>query len=215
MKRILNNYLAFTSLFYRILMFLVYPLAMIGLYEFFLTVGRPAFLMLVIAMMVFIEIWSDYWIFGGIASKDMKMLDYVKTSNKGMNFVQRAFICDLLRRILIILVVLMACYLLSYQKFLSLNEKVVWNSIMLSLLSYIFMVVGTTITRFFDFTWINLTVGYLAMFVVLVLPLIMKENMVTIILLIGLSLIVSVGQIRLMMNRVRRGYYDGKDKAWI
>lgn len=108
MKRFLKSYLVFTSLMYRIVMFIVVPIVMIG--AAFLvgivimdmgTEPEEASCIVVLMFLPMVEIVSDSWIFGGIQSKDAEKLDYLKTSGAGMNVFRTAIVIDLLRKLIL------------------------------------------------------------------------------------------------------------------
>ncbi len=112
MKRIIKSYLVFTSLIYRIVMFIVMPVVMIAvilwqggvfggvgslnLYE----VPDVVVSMVVMLSLPMVEIVSDTWMFGGIQSKGADKLEYLKTSSIGMQVLRRALSIDLLRKFL-------------------------------------------------------------------------------------------------------------------
>lgn len=105
MKRFLKSYLVFTSLIYRIMMFIIVPIVIIGaaflIGILILAMGdepEEASCIIVLIFMPMVEIISDNWIFGGIQSKSTGKLDYLKTSGEGINVLRSALVIDLIRK---------------------------------------------------------------------------------------------------------------------
>lgn len=95
-------------------LYLVYPLLYLGGYIFLrnqILSMPPAteeglehlFSLLIWALgnlIITLEIFADYLIFGGISAKDTNKLDYLKTSPRGMSCLQKALLSDGVRRLL-------------------------------------------------------------------------------------------------------------------
>lgn len=126
MKRFLKSYLVFTSWIYRIVMFLIMPIVVIAvvLYiggafgNFSSYRGAPGATVCIVVMLLLpmVEIISDNWMFGGIQSKDVEQLDYLKTSGVGMRVLRRALSLDLLRKFLSVVVIVGVSYYVLYLK---------------------------------------------------------------------------------------------------
>ena len=162
MKRILNSYLVFTSLIYRIAMFIVMPIVMIAVILWqggvFGEAGIHLYnsygpeITVCISVMMFlplVEIVSDNWMFGGIQSKNADKLDYLKTSSIGMQVLRSALSIDLRRKFLSAVGIIGVSYGILYWRWMPDLEVVEWEVLLFALLvSYLFSVLGTVLTRY-------------------------------------------------------------------
>ncbi len=220
----MKSYLVFTSAWYRLAVFLLMPTALIGLglwVERMLWGGRGATGVIVAAVLLPIaEIVSDNWLFGGIQTKDSMRLEYLKTSGRGMEILRRALWVDLARKLLSALGIMALCRLAG--TWMAAEGTDYGSGIMdwgleagillyFTLLSYFVSTLGTFLSRFGDMLWMNLLVGYGAVFVMLFgLTLL---NLADIILIIDIicavfGILISAVTVRTAMRRVERSYYD-------
>lgn len=93
--------------------------------------------------LILVELFSDTFIFGGIADKNTNKLEYLKTSTKGMPCLRKALVTDAARR-LISLGIIVGCCSLSAHPFYDLADA---SAILLMLFSFI--ETGLIITRHF------------------------------------------------------------------
>ena len=109
MKHRIKSYLVFTSFIYRICMFLAVPVIVTGIALW--SVGRfgNAAMIFAAVLLPMVEIISDTWLFGGIQTKDMDKLDYLKTSHRGMEILRNALSMDMARNLLTAIVVMAVC----------------------------------------------------------------------------------------------------------
>ncbi len=220
----MKSYLVFTSAWYRLAVFLLMPTALIGLglwVERMLWGGRGATGVIVAAVLLPIaEIVSDNWLFGGIQTKDSMRLEYLKTSGRGMEILRRALWVDLARKLLSALGIMALCRLAG--TWMAAEGTGYGSGIMdwgleagillyFTLLSYFVSTLGTFLSRFGDMLWMNLLVGYGAVFVMLFgLTLL---NLADIIFMIDIicavfGILISAVTVRTAMRRVERSYYD-------
>jgi len=90
------------------LMYLVYPLIMLGVFGWLLSRSVPGIVIILLAsvFIVTVEIFLDSVVFEGIASKDTNKLEYLKTSVRGMNTLRNSVIADAIRRVATVTIVL-------------------------------------------------------------------------------------------------------------
>ncbi len=223
MKKRIKSYLVFTGLWYRIVVYLLAPLAMVGLGLWMeANVQSGTGLILVAVLLPPVEIISDNGLFGGIQTKDSLRLEFLKTSGRGMDVLKSALRMDLLRKFLSALGILALCRLAAglagrwTAKGAGAPEGMVSASGMgillyFVLLSYFVSTLGTFLSRFGDMLWINLLVGYGAMFFTafgLILLNLADYILVIDILLAILGMGISALAVRVAMKRVERSYYD-------
>ncbi|MCM1025064.1 MAG: hypothetical protein NC432_01430 [Roseburia sp.] len=110
-KRI-KSYWVFTSLWYRLILYLAVPLAMAGVVWAYGWATGIYSLLPVILLLILVEVLADHWFLGGIQEKGAEKLDYLKTSPRGMEVMKSALILDLARRFLETLAILVICCLL-------------------------------------------------------------------------------------------------------
>ena len=110
MKKRIKSYLVFTSSGYRVWGLMVIPaLLLAATYLIFSDIAQDVGWGLYAggSVILFFEIFSDYWLFGGICSRQM---EYLKTSSEGKVVLRNALTGDLLRRFLYIMVFSTVCY---------------------------------------------------------------------------------------------------------
>ncbi|MDE7282449.1 MAG: hypothetical protein K2N85_02510 [Lachnospiraceae bacterium] len=232
MKRFLKSYLVFTSLIYRIVMFIVVPIVMIAvilwqggvfgkagslnLYEF-PGVTVSAFVMMLLPM---IEIVSDTWMFGGIQSKDAAKLDYLKTSSIGIKVLRRALSIDLVRKFILAVGIIGISYGVLYWRLTpelkGANTEGDWEMLLFALLvSYFFSVLGTVLTRYGSMIWLNMMAANLIELIILMIDLACTFNRLYsryivdfCVLSAILDVAVSILAVRIVMKKVEGSYYD-------
>lgn len=186
-KRI-RCYLVFASPFYRVVMFLLVPVLLVGSMLWLRNaVGDkgiagnlgPALLMM--ALLSFAEIFSDTWLFGGIQAKDTINTDYLKTSGEGMGILRKALPLDFLRKFLSAAGISAVYYLAvlygdgDFAGGFAWGERTAvlpgayapaggglwWAGVLFfpAAVSWFFSVLGTFLTRFADTFWANMMVG--------------------------------------------------------
>ncbi len=96
--KLVRSYLLFTPLLYRILMLLVLPAAML---IFTLVFCVDVILAAIMSSMILccVEIIADYWVFGGICTKEFPGLEFLKSSVRGRKIFRFAVIGDCLRKL--------------------------------------------------------------------------------------------------------------------
>jgi hypothetical protein len=93
MGKMIKTYRVFTKPLYRVLMLLVVPLALVALGVLLgEAIAAVAYIM--------IDVIADYWVFGGICSKYSEKLDYIKSSQRGDEFLKKGMRLDRARSFL-------------------------------------------------------------------------------------------------------------------
>lgn len=131
--------------------YLLYPFIVIGtvcLLRYKLTYYPVICMGLACVMTTMAEIFFDYFIFGGIASRETNKLEYLKTSVRGISMLKSSLAADIIRRFLSITIIISGSYLAAARG-IQTEEH-----IFLHILWYIFCVfflieTGLFITRFF------------------------------------------------------------------
>ncbi len=207
MKRRLKSYLVFTALLYRIMMYVLMPLAMVGIYYFMSKIlSGEAAMIAVVGFLTMLEIVSDNWMFGGIQAKDAENLDFLRTSGRGMKVMQNALAVDLLRKFVSTAGIFLACCLVSGGIAFS-----VWIVFYLVLISYFFSVLGVLITRFFTMFWCNVLTSYVAVILEVICCVLLDSPEAVLwydLLFAVLSVGVSILAVKIAMKKVK-GQYAG------
>lgn len=100
----IRGYLAFAPAIYRVMAFLIAPCLLIAVRLcFWFTVDTYeefGWLLEIVITYCYItfEIASDYWLFGGILSRDVGQPLLLRTSGRGLELLRKSFIWDLVRR---------------------------------------------------------------------------------------------------------------------
>lgn len=203
MKKI-NRYLVFTSFAYRIALFLVIPVLLVGIGVFAGHHLGELWAVPVALLLTMTEIISDYWLFSGLQAKDAEKMDFLKTSGLGMEVLRDALILDLLRKFLTACVVMAGCDLLIDRS---------GSPMYAGLVSYVFSALGTFLARYGGIFRINLMVGYFAVIPVSCLlglfffqwkPYMFRLNLLFLV----SGILLSVLAVRKAMQKVKGGYYD-------
>jgi len=119
MKRFIKSYHVFLSpTWLQLLVYVVYPLLLIGLMGMLIRESAPIAVCIPItgAMIVLFEIWVDVIVFGGISSKDTNKLEYLKTSVRGMSVLRKGVIADGVRRCISVIIIFTAIYGMAVDK---------------------------------------------------------------------------------------------------
>lgn len=107
MKKI-RSYLLFTSIPFRIGVMILFPLLLYGITYLF---EEPVLGNIVkISFFAVVEVFFDFWVFGGICSKDFNGMEYMKSSIKGRQILKSALIVDAVRKFLWLAAVVFATY---------------------------------------------------------------------------------------------------------
>lgn len=210
MKQKIKGYLVFTSLGYRVGVFILMPLALVGIQVLFSGQAGGSG-PLVVLLLPLLEIMADNWFLGGIQEKNAENLDYLKTSFKGMKVMRSTLIMDLSRRLMTAVVVFGICFLMNRFLF-NMDSQVGADLILPVLMSYSLSVLGTLITRFQSYLWVSMVVGYIAaiigaIFFILVMFGVMKVLVINIVFAV-LAVVFSILAVKIAMARVEGGYYD-------
>lgn len=161
MKKSMKSYLVFTSLGYRLILYLGVPLFCAGLELFMLTVLKTSGVMTVMCALVAAEIASDTWFLGGIQEKNAEKMDYLKTSSRGMSVMKSALAADLVRRFVMAAGICGICCLLEMGAGKG-QPRVLTDLVIPVLAVYSLSTTAVLITRFFGYFYINLLAGYIA-----------------------------------------------------
>lgn len=225
MKKRVKSYLVFTSFVYRIVMYVVMPVVLLGISLWIGSHLGEICLILVALLLILVEVVSDSWVFAGIQARDPERIDYLKSSGQGMRVMQNALSMDLVRKLLSSVGILMICYLAmqlsgnrtalnlwmnesDYSSFIDLKTEIE-TVLYLALVSYFFSVLGTFLSRYGSAVWLNLIIGYTAMTPALFcmfLPghAVLLYNLLFAILGAGISIVA----VKLAMRKMKGGYYD-------
>lgn len=221
MRRICKSYLVFTGFGYRLLMFWLIPLLLLGIQGVAVFLGGDLSIILPLVM-ASIETMADSWFLGGIQSKDAAKMDFLKTSAEGMRVLKTALIMDFLRRFVSMAVVLLLCCgiaRLGGGK-ASAIPLVLKNGLLVFplLFGYTFSVLATLVGRFSGFFWINMLVAYpipiLGVVGMMILsdPVYMDMTILLDIVLAALGTLLVVLAVRTAMKKVEGSYYDESDR---
>lgn len=218
MRRICRSYLVFTGFGYRLVMFGLVPLFLLGIQTAAVFLGWNLSIILPL-MMAGIETMADSWFLGGIQSKDAEKMDFLKTSAEGMRVMKTALIMDFLRRFVSMTVVFLLCCgiaRLGGGKASAIPHAWIIALLMFPLLfGYTFSVLATLVGRFSGFFWINMLLAYpipilggVSMYLILSDPVYMNMAALFDIALAALGSLLVVVAVRTAMKKVEGSYYD-------
>lgn len=229
-KRV-KSYIVFTSIAYRIALYLLIPAALTALCAWTGTYMGDTGLVLAVMLLTLAEVISDSWLFGGLQHRDAENMDYLKASGRGLSLMRNALAMDLFRKFLTALCTATVSWLLigrvkrgltgipdSVANFVSRGGPLQRIGLLayLILLTYCFSALGTFLSRYGSTIYGNLLLGYGAMVLVglagMFGPVLVKYPSDGIFLLDLLCLAVGIGASVLAvwaaMRKVEGGYYD-------
>lgn len=210
----LKSYLVFTSFWYRLIVYLLIPVALTGLGLLIERGIKGAGLIIVTMFLPTAEIMSDGWLFGGIQTKDSMRLDYLKVSGRGRKVLKNALWMDLARKLLTTfgtLSLYCVAAMLGYRETMGEGMYRCGALLYLALLSYFVSALGTFLSRYGGLLWINFLISYggvfLTMLGIFLLGLQRYLFLVNVVFLL-LGILISVLAVRTAMKKVERSYYD-------
>ncbi len=206
--------------------YILYPLFIIAVCAYFykmaLLPGTVMSLMMSTAGIVTIEYLMDTYMFHGIAAKDYKALEYVKSSGKGVHLLQQAFLVDGIRRILTTGLIMTGLYWAGKTAFLNDTEVIleingevvshpsVWIYLQCGVIAVLFVELGMLLTRRSKNVLLNLLVLYLMSAIACPLSMVAAEytSVLSVALSAVLLVIIMVASRKILVKKVRESFYD-------
>lgn len=212
MKNAIKSYLVFTTGLYRIVTFLLVPLVAVIL-QWLIAPPNCSLVSFVNAVIFLsLEIMLDYWVFGGIAIKDTRQMEYLKTSSRGRRVMKRALIVNMARQFLvsaILFAVGIAFYLCRSNTVSRKDDSYFIVGTGILFLQYALIVTGSAIARHFDGAMVNMMIAAAA-YVVLGVGIYFGSVYAYAMLVFSIvfAATASVAGVWKVMKRVEEGYYD-------
>ena len=217
MRRRIKCYLMFAPLLYRLILFVVVPIALLALevyisQERFPWSGVMNFNMMIAFVLLEAEVFFDYWAFGGIAAREGMQLTYLKTSARGVGLLGTALGINLLRQFLTGLLPMLLGFICRFLRGGGFEIEYAAGSLAYILLGYVFLVTSNTIARFFDGLLVNYAIAMIAAVIMIFAALLVLEAPIAALAaLFMISVVVSVAGIKIILNRVKESFYDKAD----
>ncbi len=164
-KHTIRSYLVFTPFWYRVILFVILPVVLLGLQAVVAvkTGGIWTLMPLFVPVLVLVEVMADTWFLGGIQEKSSEKIDYLKTSSRGMGVMRSVLVLDQVRRICFFVLLFglsQAINLLTGDH--AGAELLKLRTLMLAvLLTYDLSVLGIFLCRFASLLWLNLLCAYI------------------------------------------------------
>ncbi|MCD8149839.1 MAG: hypothetical protein LUE92_09825 [Clostridiales bacterium] len=214
MKKITQSYLAFTSIAYRVLALIIFPLGILALRiamtPFLSDPGYADNYLLIWLCWIpvfLLEFLADRWLFGGICGKEMCFPTFLHTSSRSLAFMRNTFIGDQLRRLIWLMIYAGVTFTLTGKIGMISAELIAYIciTILLNLIRHIQSNVNSL-----NITWIAVLPcsGFTATFYVLTDSTPAARRCLPILALI--AVFVSVLTLRHMMSRVGSSYSDAE-----
>lgn len=212
MKRMMKCYRIFAGPLCRLFVFLLLPLAMLLLPAVLPVKSFFFFSVFGIALYTAFEIVADFWTFGGIARREGQ-LEYLKSSKRGPEVIEKALLGNLCRQVLTPLLVL--CIYAVICRFCHYDEAHFSGLVGITdllLIGYFLVAAGTTAVRFLDGVAMAMGVSGICLWFLLLADMAaVFLPWVTFFLAVPLCAAAGSGSIWLIMRRVKESYYDKKD----
>ena len=218
MKNWIKGYLTFASLQYRLLVYLVLPLVITGATVFLrYTIGGMGIFFPVV-MMVGIEAMADFFLFGGLASKESCGIEYLKTSHRGNALFCNTIWIDAVRRGIWMLLVsttymLIESAIAAQQGVAAIVSPL--EMLVITLIGYTITELCITVARFFSLIQWYMLFMYAAEVVLVIVYLALYLNgLVAHGLTLGIAALAAVLStvlsVRILLWRWKGSYYDEK-----
>ncbi len=214
MIRKVRSYMVFATFWYKMIMFLIVPVALLGLQTAFTAVFRGTGMPVILIFLVMVETVGDTWFLGGIQEKGSENMDYLKTSPKGMEVLRSALTVDLVRHFLTAVVIYGLSELIS--RGMGETGAGMRGVLLAVLLTYDISVLGIFLARFASLMWLNLLCGYIGSIAGLVvflagtmmesLPAAVAAPVYAALAILGAGL--SVLAVKIPMLKMEGSYYD-------
>lgn len=209
------------------LIYLIYPVfvLVVGLifFRFPFQVGTMMNLMLTCAGIVAVEYIIDVYMFYGIAAKDNRSLEYIKTSSKGVTLIQNALRVDGVRRLFTTGVSMVGVYLFAWRKFAEESNIVtynvdgemifqpsVWLYVQCGLMIVLLVELGMCVTRRTKNVLVNLVFVYVMSALACPFVILFSEY-TSVWIALGMSVLLAVLMVvnrKVLAKKVRESYYD-------
>ncbi|MCX4328057.1 MAG: hypothetical protein OSJ45_12285 [Lachnospiraceae bacterium] len=206
MKKCIESYhMFFPDRIFSILLYIVYPLIVWGILfiENIFVNNSYIILLTAPALVLFIECMADLFVFAGYAKKDSGRNEYLKTSVRYMQMLKRAFVSDIIRRILSILFIIFI---------VSSVLKAPFNiSIFAAISVNFFITAALCILRFFDFftAYYFITSIILLLYVVFCIIVFIRNLFILAsIIMAVLSIFLILFHTSILFKAIKEGYYD-------
>lgn len=205
MKKKIKRYLVFTSLPYRIAVFIMIPVLFTGIGAYAGSLFGVQGMMFAAGFLTMVEIISDHWLFFGLQAKESEKAEFLKTSGMGMEMIQDALILDLVRKFLTATGIAAACYLITGLQ---------GGFLYIVLVSYAFSALGTFLSRYGGMLLLNIVIAQFAMMFVtaslscMLQPGLLKSMFGTEFFFLALGILVSILTVMKAMQKVKGSYYD-------
>lgn len=217
MRRICKSYLVFTGFGYRLAVFGLIPLFLLGIQVLVVFRGGDGSIPLLLAL-AGMEAAADSWFLGGIQSKEAEKMDFLKTSAKGMQVLQNALTMDLLRRFFSLAGMLLLCSGIAWLGGGRAAAAVpFWKYVFPLLFGYVLSVLATWSGRFCSTFWVNMVISYLVLILGLVGTILVMRMPVRAVVLLNLTLaalgiLCSALTVRTAMNKVEGSCFDRRER---
>lgn len=216
MKQYIRSYHAFwpAKTWMRLCVYLLYPLIVVaGLY----LLSHKWMYYPVVCMgfaggfVISVEVILDYFVFGGIASKETNRLEYLKTSVKGILLLKSSLMTDAVRRFLSTFLIIAGSYSIVAWGQPADDRYTPLQAFLFILVTYLLTETVLLVTRFFTNLWMNIAAVCILSNAVIVFGIFVFAGNIRIWAAVLLAL-VGIGETimdrRLILKRVEESYYD-------
>lgn len=176
-------------------------------------------LMVTVPLIISVEYILDTFMLFGIAAKDNKSLEYIKTSAKGVRVLRQGLLADGVRRVLSVGLILLGLYLVVKKELVELAGEVAAEEVMMpeirtyvqcGILAVFLVELGMCLTRRTKNILLNVLLIYLMS--ALSCPLVIisvDQTSVASVIVLGMVMVVLMGISRkVLIKKVRESYYD-------
>lgn len=204
MKKYVKSYnMFFPNRIFGILLYLVYPVLIVGsLFIERIFFDNYVILITTTVFVFIIECMADLFIFAGYARKESSRHEYLKTSIKYIQIFKRAFMFDIVRRLLSILIIMSVT---------SAILRIPINiAVFITVSLILFIIVSLCILRFFDYFVFYYIITIIMMLVYGFFIIIMCEKNIYIIsgIMITTSILAILIHIKILFKVIKEGYHD-------
>lgn len=209
MIKMIRSYLAFTSKPYRVVLFLLAPVVVIGLQ---MLLGSE-WIYMEIMLLLYIETVADHFVFGGIAAKNMGFPEYIKASCHGREVFKMALAGNMVRQLAesaAVLGITLGIFWMRTGETMSIEESI--RCLTWLFLGCLIVTLTTTVARFFEAVHANLLLATIGIIVYALGLWLVMNGAESLVILFGVLTVIAEGiSIRIITKRVEESYYDRID----
>lgn len=210
----IKEYSAFSSRLYKLLFFVVFPVLFWALIILICS-EIPTVGTVLGSSIIFIYVFGDYWLLGGMNKKDNKGIGLLMCSNKGSRILLDAIIVDNIRIFIYNAITMLLIFMISITSGKAGGDivSIGFTCVALCFLNSFMSIMGITVTRYDDSLAVNMSIAYVfcMLSVFLAVPAKQLPAVFAIVYMLLFILVVTI-QMIIANKQIKQFYIDWEDR---